>query len=373
MTERILAPQAGLSPESNLGGEVYDREMIGAFLRAGVHVDVLLPRGAAHPVHPNLVIHQGSRALRYTYEYNLRWLSALNRLARETHPLVVRCHTPYALGYVCLKTGRRNRIPVAAHYHHLTGERQHDLIDRCLARQFSGIVTVSEFTRERIVGNYGVDPERIHVVPNGVSVEPPSKEQIAEIRTRHDLGTRPVVLALGQLVARKNMACAIAAFAHVVRRVRDAVLVIAGKGSQREELENLAAVLGIAPNVRFIGFVPEQDKGAWLGAADVFVFPSFLEGFGMAAAEAMACGTPVVASNTSAIPEVVRDGETGFLADPNDAESFAEPLIRLLTDAGLREQMGEAARAYARESFNWDHVAARVLDIYRKIASNYGR
>lgn len=373
MPLRILSPQCGLSPESNLGGEVYDRELIRAMTRQAAPVEVLLPEGAGCIEAENLTVHRAPRAWRYTYEYNWRWRKPLARRVAAFRPDILRCHSPYALGWVCRRTGRKLGVPVVAHYHHLTGERQHDWIDRVLARTFDAIVTGSRFTAEALAARYGVPERRLHVAPYGVAWADPDPARVRQSRRKWVDDEERLVLTLSQLTERKNIRAAIEALARLAPDGSDAVLVIAGKGPERSNLEAAARRLGIGDRVRFAGFVDEDEKAALLTAADVFLFPSLLEGFGLAVAEAMAHGAAVVAANRSAIPEVVQDGKTGLLVDPESPESIAAALSTLLSDTDLRRTLAVAAREHARREFGWPAVAKRVLDIYAAVASESRR
>ena len=134
-------------------------------------------------------------------------------------------------------------------------------------------------------------------------------------------------------------------------------------------LRQLARNLGLAEVVRFVGFVPEAEKVAYYNLADVFVLPSHMEGFGLSAAEAMACGKPVVASRAGALPEVVSDGVTGLLCDPGTPGEFAEAIVRLLGDRQLAVGMGQAGQERVRRLFHWDKAAQQVLSIYAELVS----
>jgi len=147
-------------------------------------------------------------------------------------------------------------------------------------------------------------------------------------------------------------------------------LVLAGEGPHRANLEARAARLGIADRVQFVGPVPHTDLPALHAISDLFVMPSTdHETFCLAACEAMSCARPVVASKVGGLAEVVRDGETGLLAPLADPAALAERIATLLGDAGLRERMGAAGRAWTQEMFTWDKVIARMLACYERVLS----
>jgi len=113
--------------------------------------------------------------------------------------------------------------------------------------------------------------------------------------------------------------------------------------------------------------VPEEEKVDLYNLADIFVLPSLLEGFGMVAAEAMACGKPVVASNASSLPEVVEDGKTGLLANPACVDDFTDQVLRLLRDESLRKRLGGAGRERVLRNFSWDVAARKTLEVYQRV------
>ena len=164
---------------------------------------------------------------------------------------------------------------------------------------------------------------------------------------------RPFILGVGTLQPRKNFAGLIAAYAPLRQRARAAAsLVIVGqRAGSTTGIFAAVAELGLEEQVRFLGFVADEDLPALYTLADVFAFPSFYEGFGIPILEAMACGTPVVASNASSLPEVV--GDAGLLVTPEDTEALAEALERALEDSALRATLIARGQEQARR-FTWE-------------------
>jgi len=152
----------------------------------------------------------------------------------------------------------------------------------------------------------------------------------------------------------------------VTARRSDARLVIAGGGPLRADLERHSTRLGLDSHVVFTGFVPEADKAAHFNLADVFFFPSALEGFGLAVGEAMSSGLPVVASDRGSIPELVVDGETGFTCDPATPGRFVERLLLLLGDVPLRRKFGAAGRLRVDRLFRWESCVGGTRRVYEE-------
>jgi glycosyltransferase involved in cell wall biosynthesis len=224
-----------------------------------------------------------------------------------------------------------------------------------LARRVRRILVPSTFTRERVVERCGVDPSKVAVVPCGVDARfrPADPESVAAVRSRYALAG-PYVLSLGTLEPRKNLARLFEAWRGLAPSRPDVTLAVAGASGA------VFAGTGfdrLPPRVVGLGRVAEADLPALYAGAEAFAFPSLYEGFGLPPLEALACGTPVVASAATAIPEVV--GRAGVLVDPHDAESIAEGLRRVLEDRTLREALARDGLARAG-GLSWDVAAERT-------------
>jgi glycosyltransferase involved in cell wall biosynthesis len=236
------------------------------------------------------------------------------------------------------------------------------------------ILADSECTRRDLVELMGVEPDRVTVLYPGVELRfQPVKDDgiLSRVRKRYSLPGR-FVLGLSTLQPRKNFEGLIAAFGHLLAargaepEFMDLALVIGGgKGWMHEGLEPMAERLGLAGRVHFVGYVEDEDLPALYSLASVFAFPTWYEGFGLPALEAMACGTPVVAADNSSLPEVV--GEAGLLVDAGDPEALSEALARLLTDGELEVHLILAGRRQARR-FTWEGAARQLLGLYRSFA-----
>jgi glycosyltransferase involved in cell wall biosynthesis len=157
------------------------------------------------------------------------------------------------------------------------------------------------------------------------------------------------------------------AFGSLFHQNGDLRLLIVGDGTQRPVLESLASELKIAGSTRFAGRVPHEQVIRYLHEMDIFVVPSLQESFGVAAVEAAAAGLPVVASSVGGLPEVVVDGETGFLVPPADIEALRRRLSQLITDPALRQRMGQAGRAFVKAHYDWQVNATQMERLYQSL------
>jgi glycosyltransferase involved in cell wall biosynthesis len=225
------------------------------------------------------------------------------------------------------------------------------------------VYTVSQASRDDILRFYpATDPEKVRVVPNAIDaelLEDPGEEEKERVRERYQIRGRFVLFA-GNVKPHKNLERLIRAFALVRAQAgrRDLRLVLIGDDVSRyASLRRTAEEAGVRPDVRFFGFVPHRTLAALYRMAAAFAFPSLYEGFGLPPLEAMACGTPVLTSRISSLPEVVGDG--ALLVDPYSEEAIAEGLARILDDDELRQALVQRGRKRA-EAFSWERSVRQI-------------
>jgi glycosyltransferase involved in cell wall biosynthesis len=232
------------------------------------------------------------------------------------------------------------------------------------------ILTLSDFSSNAIQRAYGVDPSDVIVVPLAASPEFRVfhiDNALDAVRSRFQLPA-PYILSVGDLQPRKNQIGLIAAFAQLAKNFPQLRhrLVLAGKETWfSSKVREAAKSSGVADRIRFLGFVTDQDLLHLYNACDLFVFPSFYEGFGLPILEAMACGRAVTCSNTSAMPEVA-DG-AAILFDPHSTAEMTRAMADLLRDAELRARMERLGQQRAAH-FSWQQSAQRTLEVYYDVA-----
>jgi D-inositol-3-phosphate glycosyltransferase len=223
-----------------------------------------------------------------------------------------------------------------------------------------------------LLEHYGADPNRLCTSPPGVDhrLFRPGSQRSA--RRRLGLGPGPVLLFVGRIQPLKGVDLLLEAFGRIEAIHPEATLLIVGGPSGpngRHELLALrqrAGALGVLGRIKFYGPLPHGLLADFYRAADVVVVPSRAESFGLVAAEAQACGTPVVAAKVGGLVYVVDDGVTGILVEGWNPADYAEVLDRLLSDEGLRKKMGEASVVWAKR-FSWDATVRRYLELYKGV------
>jgi glycosyltransferase involved in cell wall biosynthesis len=243
-------------------------------------------------------------------------------------------------------------------------ERSVALIRRT-ARRAAMVLTVSEFSRRALVERYRLPPEKVLVTPNGVDRETfrPLGTESTEIRERYGLDG-PFVLFVGRIEPRKNLPRLIRAFSRVRGRLGGGIrLVIAGPEDFRSREVFQEAERQAEASVAFLGAVPDADLPALYNLAEALLYPSLAEGFGIPVLEAMACGTPVVASPRGALPEV--GGDAVLWVEPEDEEAIEEGIERIVTDTHLREKLRAAGPSRAAR-FEWEEAARGTIEAYRR-------
>lgn len=246
------------------------------------------------------------------------------------------------------------------------------------------IIAVSEYTANQVKDYYGVSDEKISVVYNGVGSEfniiDAFNATVGYQALRRELGLNEeskIVLYVGSDHPRKNVAIAIKAFAKARKKEKSLIFIKVGKPGiivERERLLKEIDKLGVRKSVRFVGNVASERLNELYNLAEVFIFPSRFEGFGLPPLQAMACGTPVITTKATSLPEVVGDngkfGEQAVLVrKPDDVDGFAEDILKVISDVELVNDLSRKGIERVRK-FDWQQTAKAVAGVYRGIISN---
>lgn len=403
-------PLATLGGKETGGMNVYVRDLSRELARRGHHVDVFtrsqdptvprvsraLGRGARvihiragpeepypkHQVFQHLpefvegVLAQAERdGIAYDVIHSHYWLSgwAANQLrGRWGSPIVHMFHT---LGKM------KNRVARTAAAQEPAVRIQ---VEEQVVRLADRIIAPTALERDQLIAQYGAEPDRIRVIPPGVDLE--RFHPLPPAQAKEHLGLDPqcrIILFVGRIEPLKGIDTLLWAISLIARRHPDLICrlcvpIIGGNPYRVEDndemvrLQALREALGIEQVVTFLGAQDQDMLQYYYASAEMVVMPSDYESFGMVALEAMACGTPVIASDVGGLAHLVRHGRTGYRVPPRDPGALADKITRLLTDEGLRRRMGQRAACWA-EGYAWPLIADRIEAVYAEVLKGRGK
>ena len=295
----------------------------------------------------------------------------LSRIIKELKPDILHAHDPHGVAMAALALSMSTqpaRPPLVASRRvdfHLRGSS----LSRWKYRQVDCFICASDAIRRMLIGD-GMPEGRAVTVHEGIDLGHVDAAPIAHLHEDLWLPHQsPIIGNVAALVPHKGQRHLIDAARLVLREVPDARFVIAGAGELQPALEHQIKTHHLEKHVLLAGFRP--DVLSLHKAFDIFAMSSITEGLGTSLIDAMACGKPIVATRTGGIPEVVADGETGFLVAPRDHEAMAGAIVRLLKDEGLRRRLGQAGLSRARVHFSAERMVQDTLAVYYRCAGRF--
>lgn len=277
-------------------------------------------------------------------------------------------------GLAGLVASKLLRIPIVLTMHHGT-TRTPSPIEKVVLEQVDYVLCNSSFTLSHILKT--AKPKESKVVPPGVDTHffrPKSKDDAESHLLKGVPDGIPIILAMGRLIELKGHKHLIEAIS-LLNEDLSFHLLIGGDGILRQELENQVREKGLSDKVTLLGHIPNDLTPLYYEIADIYVQPSIIdnegntEGLGVTLLEAMSCGTPCIASKVGGIPDIVQDGENGFLVDPAAPSLLADRISALLRDRDLRMRMGKEGRQYVERKYSWNALTEDLARIYTLLAS----
>jgi glycosyltransferase involved in cell wall biosynthesis len=241
-----------------------------------------------------------------------------------------------------------------------------------LVRQCGAVIAVSRFTAETVRRFLSVTPDDLRIVKNGIDASAFERGDPGRFRERYPALGDKTVLCVGRLERSKGLHYLIPAFARVLSRVPEATLAVVGRGSDGylQELKLAARSAGVSDKVVFTGRIPQALLPDAYAASAVVVLPSLMEGFGISVLESMASCRPCVATRVGAVPEILRNGETGLLVKPADPEGLADAMAALLSNPDLCRAMGKKGREVVTRDFSLERMTADTLGVYQRLVAD---
>lgn len=294
----------------------------------------------------------------------------------------------WLVGFVANDLHVRYGIPLVATFHatewgrmggDLSSEISHRIhtAERYLAGEATVVIACSHFMRAEVIRELGAAAEKVIVIPNGVEAEQyaglrQQRAELASFRAQWAPAGEPLIFNVGRLVWEKGVDLLVEAMPRVLQEFPEARAVIAGKGSLLPNLQEAIHRLGLGGRVHLAGFIDDETRNQLYSVADVAVFPSRYEPFGIVALEAMAAGIPVVAADGSGLGEVVVDGLTGLRATRNSHPALAEGILEVLRHPQQAAERARLAQTVARDRYNWDLIAEMTVEAYRSVLEKEG-
>ena len=317
----------------------------------------------------NLNIHMIKKSLPYPFSIPSLVLFLKHKII-EVNPDIVHAQGSFA-PYSTAAALVRNKYPTLLTMHGILAKELkfhkginfifilfiHKPNERYVVSKISNIIVVSLYVKNVISD---MTESQIYVIQNGIDFE-----DIHNVQPHKSI-EYPSILFVGGLSKVKGIDTLLNAVPIIRKKILNLCVYIAGSGPEENKLKELVKELNIEENVNFLGYISENEKYSYYKSADVCVFPSRYEPFGIVLLEAMACGKPVVASNVGGIPFFVEEGKAGLLFESGNVEDLADKIMTILKNEELREKMGEAGRERAKE-FTWDKVAERTVEVYKEI------
>jgi glycosyltransferase involved in cell wall biosynthesis len=396
-------PATDIGKEEAGGQNIYVRQLGESLAKLGWQVDMFTRKQDEND--PTIVQHSDHcRTIRLTagplsfiprdelFPYLPEFVEAFLKFQAEEgikYPLV---HTNYWLsGWVGLELKRREKIQTVHTYHSVGAIKYQNILEpptiahtrlateQRILTEGDRVVATSPQEKEHL-RSFVAKKGAIDIIPCGVNLQ--TFHQMSKIEARSILGLDPqaaIVLYVGRFDPRKGIETLVKAFAQVKEKTTansPRLIIVGGSdpqradGQEKEIIANLVQSLEIGSHTEFVGQVGHDRLPLYYTAADVCVVPSHYEPFGLVAIEAMACGTPVIASNVGGLKFTVVPGETGYLVPPKNVEAFADSIDRVLSNSLSGGMMGKQAAERVQEKFSWTGVAINLSNLYRQLLAD---
>lgn len=372
-------------------------ELLPALVRQGVEVHLLTPLhapGEALERVGNLTVHRVPKPSFAYPDFYAEVVQANVALARAGEEIVQR-YGPFDLlhnhdwltSFGARSLKHQYKLPLLATIHatergrgrgHLQGEQAQRINDAewWLTYEAWRVICCARYMAQEVMDYFGTPADKVDVIPNGVDPTPFQAlegEDLTAFRARWAFAEEKIVLYIGRLVYEKGVEVLVRAAPLVLAQVPQAKFIIAGKGPELERLRQLVGELNLASKVLLVGFIDDDTRNRLYKVADVAVFPSLYEPFGIVALEAMAARTPVVVSEVGGLKEVVRHAETGITIYPNDVASCAWGILHTLQHPEWAQQRVENAYREVLTVFNWDTIAEQTRAVYERVVAERSR
>ena len=321
--------------------------------------------------------------LTWVLQLNLNLVEEANRLGKNGNKIDLLHAHDWLVAYAGKNLKHSWRIPLVSTIHATEYGRNNGLhnelqryisnVEWWLGYESWRVIACSRYMEDELKRIFQIPQDKLRVIPNGVYPAEFQKTDIdpLKIRNRYSAPDEKIIFHVGRIVREKGLGVLLEAMPRVLEFEPRVKLVIAGKGAYLEDLRHRAYQLGIYNRIYFTGYIDDNTRNALFQCADVAVFPSLYEPFGIVALEGMAAGTPVVVSDTGGMSEIIKHGVNGLKAYTNNVISLADNIIWALQHPDHTLQMKHKAMEDIKTIYNWDRIALKTVDVYEQVLNQF--
>src|SRR3990167_4035318 len=364
----ICSPQLGLAPNSILGGEVFDRQILLGLAKRGIKVEIILPKGKPHDKKiKNWNVTYLPMSKFPAFFGNFLIIPYLFAVYKRRQFSILRIHSPKFLGLGCIFFRLFNKkVKLVATYHKFE-ESNFGPFSKSINNYWDHIICDSQNVKDKLCKIYNIQPKKITVVHNGVPsyLKPVHKD--IKLTRKLKLDGKIVLLFMGLFIERKNPLFLIDVLVNLSKKRPDLVLIFWGSGPLRSKIIQTAKKLMVYDKIRLIDHIFGSEKNKIHNLCDIFVHPALDEGFALAPLEAMACAKPVVMTRGYSAQEAVESGVNGFLCHSNDLDQWSNKISELANNPKLRIKMGKSSLMKVKKEFQWKFAVTIHEEVFKNL------
>jgi len=233
------------------------------------------------------------------------------------------------------------------------------------------VIVCSNYMKNEVKGLFQTPTDKVEIIENGVNVNKYRTKYSEKFRDKYASPQESLIFYVGRIVREKGIQVLIQAIPRILEINPDIKFVIAGKGPHLDSLESQARFLGIEDRIYFTGYISDEERNKLYKVADLAVFPSLYEPFGIVALEAMATETPVIVSNVGGLAEFIDHGENGYKTSPGDPQSLVESITYLLANKKVARRMAKNGYEMVIKQYNWEKIATKTFNLYQEVLNEY--
>lgn len=366
---KICSPQLGISPNSSLGGEIYDYQTLKGFTEKGVKIFVYLPKNRPfdHTLKNFNIEYCLITHVIPPWIYSFICLPYLFRTYKKVKFDILRIHSPRFLGFAAVIFHIfRPKVPIMSSQVTVDASPIFYPIEWLTFRISKKIIVQSEYMKNLIVNKYQVSSDKIVVTYGGqlhsTKISPKVPKEAEQIKDNMS-----IILFMGVVIKRKNPLFLIDLLKKCKEKIPNLKLVIIGNGSEKKKLIESIKGNKLENDVILINAAYREDKAYWLSRMNVFMMPSKDEGFGLAVTEAMSYAKPVITSDKAAFKEIIHSGQNGFAIPLEDKELWLRTTVKLLQSTAFSKKIGDCAKKTVQNKFSWEKTFNLNFKIAREM------